>query len=465
VKRRAGWLIGVLVLVAAATIGVLLLLQNIQTRKREGEQHYFKIESLDESVVDPGKWGRNFPRQYDTYRRTVDQARTRYGGSEAFSKLQEDKRYVKLFAGYAFSIDYREERGHAYMLSDQDTTERVKQRPQPGACLHCHASVTGAYREAGREAGVASEGGFEWPQVMKGFELLCAKPWKEAREHVDHPVSCIDCHDPESMQLRVTRPGFLNGIRALAESNEPAPHLESITRWRGGARKKPYDPNEEATRQEMRSFVCGQCHVEYYFRGEGKTLTYPWYKGLVLERVEEYYDEQKFTDWKHAESGAPMLKAQHPEFELWNQGIHARSKVACADCHMPYLREGAVKISSHHVRSPLLDVSKACQTCHRQDDDDLIERVQAIQNRTHDLMDRAKDAVIALVDDIAAAANAGVAPEILEKARRHHRAAHFRLDFVNAENSMGFHAPQESARILGLAIDEARKGQILLPRR
>ena len=129
--------------------------------------------------------------------------------------------------------------------------------------------------------------------------------------------------------------------------------------------KRPYDPNIDATRQEMRSFVCGQCHVEYYFKGEGKVVTFPWPNGLKVEQIESYYDASGFKDWVHAETGAPVLKAQHPEFETWNQGVHARSGVACADCHMPYKREGAVKVSDHQVRSPRDNINRACQTCHR----------------------------------------------------------------------------------------------------
>src|SRR5262249_59971463 len=162
-----------------------------------------------------------------------------------------------------------------------------------------------------------------------------------------------------------------------------------IERWRQGKREKNYDPNELATRQEMRSFVCGQCHVEYYFKGEGKLVTYPWHKGLKVEQIESYYDELQFKDWAHAETGTPILKAQHPEFELWNQGIHARTGVACADCHMPYMRVGALKISDHHVRSPLLNINNACQTCHKWPESELLARAEAIQQRTVALRHRA----------------------------------------------------------------------------
>lgn len=467
VRLSAAYLFTVLA-VAAATVGVMALWRNIMERKAEARQHVFKIVELDERTVDPAEWGKNYPRQYDSYRRTVDTERTRHGGSEAFQKLDADPRWRVLFQGYAFAADYREERGHAYMLSDQEETLRVTQFKQPGACLHCHASILPAYREMGRKAGVADDRPQE--QVMRGFDLVCAMPYAEARKLSDaqgrplilHPVACIDCHDPSSMQLRVTRPGLLNGVNALAQAETPLPHLPSIMRWRSGKRVRPYDVNTDASRQEMRALVCAQCHVEYYFKGPEKRVTYPWHKGIRMEEIESYYDGTGHTDWKHAVSGANTLKAQHPEFELWGQGVHARSGVACADCHMPYMREGAVKVSSHHVRSPLLNAARACQTCHKQTEAELVARVEDIQNRTASLMNRAEEATVALIRELAAAQKKGAAEAVLEKPRGLHRQAQWRLDFVAAENSMGFHAPQETARILAEAIDLAHAGRIAL---
>ncbi len=441
---------------------------NISERKQEARQSYLKLVELSEDSIDPAEWGKNFPRQYDGYKRTAENTSRRHGGSEAISKLEEDPRLKRIFAGYPFSVDYRERRGHAFMLEDQDNTERVKQFKQPGACLHCHASIIPAYRK---------EGGGD---VMKGFEKVCSMPLKDARQLVAHPVSCIDCHDPESMQLRVTRPGFVNGIKELArhvagelakegakkaeERDPPLPHLTSVhqwaRRWNKGDRSQEYDVNALATRQEMRSFVCGQCHVEYYFKGDKKVVTYPWHKGLRVEQIEGYYDEQQFTDYAHGETGAPILKAQHPEFELWNQGVHARSGVSCADCHMPYLREGAVKISDHQVRSPLLNVARACQTCHRYPEEEIKARANAIQARNKALMDRAEDALLDLLDALKAAKQGSVNAQAVKEAQALQRKAQWRVDFINAENSMGFHAPQEASRILGEAIDFARQGQI-----
>lgn len=461
----ATWVyIVLLVATAAASFLILMLYQNIVARKAEATKDVFRVVEVSDQTEDPAIWGKNYPRQYDSYKRTVDTERTTHGGSEAFQHLDKDPVWRRLFAGYAFGVDYREERGHAYMLVDQRETERVKQFKQPGACLQCHASTLNAYINEGIKAGIPA-GKEHWEeQIQKGFEVVCKMPYSEATKLVEHPVSCIDCHDAENMNLRVNRPGFLNGIRALANSDCPTPHLPSIERWRKEGRQGRYEPNKDATRQELRSMVCAQCHVEYYFKGEGKLVTYPWDKGLKVEQMEAYYDEVKHTDFKNKESGAAILKAQHPEFEMWSQGIHARSGVACADCHMPYVREGAIKVSNHHVRSPLLNVAQACQTCHRVSEQEIKARALLVQDRNAALLTRGEQAVVGLLDAITLALKSGATDAQLQAARDLHRKAQWRLDFVSAENSMGFHAPQEAARILAEAIDYARQGELAVAR-
>jgi nitrite reductase (cytochrome c-552) len=434
---------------ALAAASITALLVNIFERKQEARNPFFRVVELTDDTEDPETWGKNFPLQYDGYRRTVDQVRTRYGGSEATprtptgadprsvvaqSRLEEDPRLKTMWAGYAFATDFREERGHAFMLDDQTFTERQHVTKQPGTCMHCHASVYGPYKKLGNG------------NLIAGFERMNQMPYAEARKLVSHPVTCIDCHDSRSMQLRVTRPGFIEGIRAL-KATQGTPD---------------YDVNTMATRQEMRAFVCGQCHVEYYFKGPEKRLTYPWEKGLKADEILAYYQANGFRDWVHAESSAPVLKAQHPEFEMWNQGIHARSGVTCADCHMPYQREGSLKISDHHVRSPLLNINRACQTCHRWSEDELRDRVHSIQDRTFQVRNLAMDALVGLIADIKTAQTNGKSPEQLASARDEQRQAQFLLDFIEAENSMGFHAPQEAMRVLALSLDHARRGQLAL---
>jgi len=438
-----------LVLGAVLVAGLTALLVNVFERKQEALNPFYRVVAIDDSTEDPALWGKNFPLQYDDYLRTVDQVRTRFGGSEAVpraptasdprsvvsqSRLQEDPRLVTMWSGYAFSKDFREERGHAYMLDDQTFTERQQVAKQPGTCLHCHGSMYVPYMQAGNG------------DLIKGFEAINPLPYAEARAKVKHPVACIDCHDPGTMALRVTRPGFLEGIRAAKAAQGVA----------------GYDPNTMATRQEMRSYVCGQCHVEYYFKGPEKRLTYPWQNGLKIEDMWAYYEETGHKDWTHALTGAPALKVQHPEFELWNQGIHARSGVACADCHMPYKRVGAMKVSDHHVQSPLLNVNRACQTCHRWSEDELRDRAEDIQQRTFDLRGVALDALMDLIGELQAAKDSGRPDDELAAARQWQRKAQFYADFIEAENSMGFHAPQEAARILAESIDASRRGQMAL---
>jgi nitrite reductase (cytochrome c-552) len=444
-RRRRIFYVIVGAAVLATIVGVALLM-NIFERKQEARNPFYRVVELTDDTEDPAAWGKNFPLQYDDYKRTVDQVRTRFGGSEALprtptqadprsvlsqSRIEEDPRLRVMWAGYAFAKDFREERGHAYMLDDQIFTERQQVVPQPGTCIQCHASVYVPYKKAGNG------------DLIKGFEKVNQLPYFEARKLVSHPVACIDCHDSSTMQLRVTRPGFIEGMRAL-KASQGLQH---------------YDVNTQATRQEMRAYVCGQCHVEYYFKGPEKRLVYPWAKGLKIEEIQAYYDEAQFKDWTHADTGAPALKAQHPEFEMWNQGIHARSGVTCADCHMPYKREGAAKISDHHVRSPVLNINRACQTCHKWPEEELKARVETIQARTHKLRNVAMDALMDLIKDLKAAQGAGKPASALVTAQDFQRKAQFYLDFVEAENSTGFHAPQEAARILGESIDFSRKGQ------
>jgi nitrite reductase (cytochrome c-552) len=437
------------VLAAIAAVAATGLLVNIFEHRQEAKNPFYKTVELSDKIDDPATWGKNFPMQYNLYLRTRQEAATKFGGDEAQarpatgddprptiarSNLEKDPRLKAMWAGYAFSADYRERRGHEYMLTDQMYTGRQKFAKQPGTCLNCHASLYKAYLEHGNG------------DITAGFEKINKLPYAEAVKLVKHPVACIDCHEPNTMQLRISRPAFIEGIRALKASQGVA----------------DYDVNKTANVQELRTYVCAQCHVEYYFKPPDKRLTYPWSKGVEVEKIVQFYDDEKFKDWVHGDTGAPMLKAQPPEFEMWSQGIHARSNVACADCHMPYRREGGLKISDHHVRSPLLNINRACQQCHHWDEKEIKARVEEIQNRFFTERNVTMDALMDLIRDISAAKTNGASDAELEAARGFQRKASFYLDFAMSENSMGFHAPQESTRVLAEAINFCRLGQLSL---
>ncbi|QDU56132.1 ammonia-forming cytochrome c nitrite reductase subunit c552 [Aeoliella mucimassa] len=497
---------------AIGTALVAWVLITMFTHKQEARVPYVQVVELNEISVDPEPWGLNWPHHFDGWKATAGDKF--YGGSSAMpqSKLEKQPWLKRLYAGYAFSIDYRQARGHAYMLYDQGVTERVTKKPQAGACLHCHGSTTVLYRKVGLEAlgedssDEALAADFNMEAVQKGFEEVSTKTYEEVlamlKQAPDgtpdenepvfppapvggfegefagqpvpedhpmvgeaHPVTCIDCHNPKTMAIRVTRPGFVNGIRALAEGEAPAPHLPSIAKWRNGDRNEPYDPNAHASRQEMRSFVCAQCHVEYYCANK-KTLTFPWKNGLRMEDEERTWEEttfpdgSDFVDYIHGETGAVTYKVQHPEFELWSQGIHARSGVSCADCHMPYQRVGAAKLSSHNVQSPLKTINSSCQNCHHQSETELVDRIETIQSRNQALLERAGEAMTEMIDAILEAKAAGADDEALKDVFVLQRKAMWRLDYISSENSRGFHADQEAARILGESIDYSRQAQV-----
>ncbi len=403
----------------AVTIAILALLFNIQARKEEAFQYPLNVVEIAEGEINPEVWGRNFPMEYDSFVKTeIDYGSTEYGGSTPYSKLEKVPAMKRIWAGYSFAVDHNEERGHYYALIDQLNTQRTKIVDQPGACANCHAAEVPALIE---EMG--------WPAFNH-------TPYNELKSSLKTGSSCADCHDPVTMDLRVTRPAFKNAMEA-----------------------RGIDLNK-ATRQEMRTYVCAQCHVEYYFKGEDKLLTFPWTKGLSIDNIDEYYDEINFSDWTHKETGAPMLKMQHSEFEMWSSSIHARSGVSCADCHMPYIREGSVKVSDHWVRSPLTNVNHSCQTCHQWDEEELKGRILEIQHKTASLLRSSEEAIVDAIDAIVGARADGASDEDLAEALKLQRKASMRWDFVSSENSTGFHSPQEAARILGDSMNLARQAQI-----
>jgi len=412
--------LAILVVTAVATAVVAGLLMNIAQHKSESQEYPLKVVQIGENELDPAVWGQNFPHQYDSFVKTKeDYGETPYGGSTVYSKLERYPAMKRIWAGYAFSIDHNEERGHHYAQIDQANTERVKVVNQPGACANCHAAET--------------------PQLIEkmGWETFNRTPYNDLVGELHLGSSCADCHDPDTMALRITRPGFANAMAARGID---------LT---------------QATRQEMRSYVCAQCHVEYYFKGDDKVLTFPWTEGLSIDNISTYYENIDFKDWTHKETGAPMIKIQHPEFEMWSTGIHGRSGVACADCHMPYTRQGSVKVSDHWLRSPLVNLSQACQNCHNISEDELRNRILTIQSSTAELLRRSEEALVDAIDAIVAAREAGATDEQLAEALKLHRESSLRWDFVSSENSTGFHSPQESARVLATAIDMARQAQML----
>lgn len=377
-----------------------------------------RVVEIKEFEVDPEVWGKNFPREYDTYQRNKEMKKgdSKYGGSEPFDKLKQDPKLVKLFAGMAFSKEYKEDRGHTWTIEDVTKTQRKK---PSASCMTCKS------------------GNVVELLAKMGPDAFYATPFEEIVKKVKYTIACIDCHDPKTMDLKLTRPALINALKRTGK-----------------------DP-DKLTRQEMRTLVCAQCHVEYYLKPKTNELIFPWDKGMSIDQIEAYYDEVKFKDWTHPNSGADLIKIQHPEYELFMGSIHQQAGLACPDCHMPYLREGGAKFSSHYVASPLNYIHQGCTSCHREDAKFLKERVFYIQDRTANLLDKAAKAIISAIDAIEAASKTpGVNEKALDESRKLHRKAQIRWDWIAAENSTGFHNSPEAMRVLGDSIDLARQAEL-----
>ena len=415
-KSPTSWiLIGIIVVLAAVLVGVLVFVRN-QPPQVRGVPALAAVAALE---PDSEKWGVNFPNQYSTLLLTKDNnIRTTYGGSDQFSQLENDPRQVILFAGYPFSKDYNEDRGHLNSLEDVRATQRLNEKT-PGTCYSCKSSDN---PRLWQEMGMA-----EFDKTL----------FSELGQHIDNPIGCANCHDAETMKLMVTNPALDEALKAQGKD------------W------------TTFTRQEMRTVVCANCHVEYYFAGDGKYLTFPWVNGTNIDQIDAYYDGNGFKDWEYPETGTPMIKMQHPEYEMYTaDSTHYKAGVACADCHMPYTRDGAAKFSTHDVKSPLLNAETACGACHT-DVGYVTGRVATIQKLVADTKSATEDALVAAIDALkVAAADPKADPTLLNEARTLHRKAQLRWDFVSAENSMGFHNPEEALRILAAATDLARQAQL-----
>ncbi len=414
-------LAGIVIILAVALVGVLAYVKN-QPAEVRAVQPLVEIEPME---PDSTLWAVNFPNQYDTLMKTkTNNEDTVYGGSSQFSWLERDPRQVILFAGYPFSKDYNDDRGHINMLEDVRATKRLNlddsdPKHTPATCYSCKSSDNPGL----------------WDRM--GMEAYDKMTFNEMTPNINNTIGCANCHEAETMRLIVTNPALKEALERQGKD------------W------------TTFTRQEMRTVVCANCHVEYYFKGDGKYLTFPWDNGTTVDEIISYYEEIGFKDWEYPETGTPMLKAQHPEYEFFTAGsTHYNAGVSCADCHMPYTSDGATKYSSHDVHSPLLNPEESCGQCHA-DTNYVIERVHLIQEQVASTKITTEDAIVDAINAIKAAVAAGNADAaLLDQARKLHREAQYMWDIVSAENSTGFHNPEYALKTLAEATNRARQAQM-----
>ncbi len=435
-KPRKGWINWALFFATLVIVFLLgLLASSIIQRKSESEYVYKPKVKIRELEPRNSVWGENFPREYQSYLQTKDTTfRSKYNGSAVIDELANDPRLVVLWAGYAFSKDYYQSRGHYYAIGDIRSTLRTgapkgpDDGPQPNTCWSCKSP--------------------DVPRLMKekGIAGFYKGKWASLGDQVVNYIGCSDCHDPVTMDLRITHPALVDAFKAMGKD---------LTK---------------ATHQEMRSLVCAQCHVEYYFdkhrqdAPEVAYLTFPWKYGTSVESALKYYDEIKFADFTQQLSRTPVLKAQHPDYEIYLTGIHAQRGVACADCHMPYIKEGGQKFTSHRIVSPLANIDVTCQVCHRESEKTLMENVYERQDKIKEIRDLAEVELVKAHLEAKAAWEAGVKENEMNAILDHIRNAQWYWDYAAASHGASFHSPVEVSRIIGLSINESNQARVMLAR-
>lgn len=373
-------------------------------------------------------FGKNYPREYQTW---IDTAATglpnSFNGKIAADVLEQRPEMVILWAGYSFAKDYRTPRGHMYAVDDVVHSLRTGAPmsgadgpQQPASCWLCKSP--------------------DVPRMMEaiGVDSFYHNKWAALGDEIVNPIGCADCHEPKNMDLHISRPTLVEAFQRQGKDVD------------------------KAAPQEMRSLVCAQCHAEYYFEGEKKRPAYPWDKGLTVEAIEEYYDETGFTDYTHKLSRAPILKAQHPDYELFQIGIHGQRGVSCADCHMPYNEEGGVKYSDHHIQNPLVVVERTCQTCHRDSKETLRKNVYDRQQKADELRALLETELAKAHIEAKFAWDNGAAENEMKEVLLLIRQAQWRWDFAVASHGGSFHAPQETMRILGHGLNRAYQARMAI---
>ncbi len=430
-KPIVGWVLFFATIFLVFVIG--LLASSILERRAESVFVY--TPQVEHGQFEPRNevWGKNFPREYQSFLKTEDTTfRSKYNGSAAIDMLEEDPRLVVLWDGYAFSKAYKQSRGHFYAVKDVYATLRTGapvgevKSPVPNTCWTCKSPDVPRLMN---EVGIA--------EFYKGT-------WEEKGNQVVNAIGCADCHDAKTMNLHISRPALVEAFERMGKDITKASH------------------------QEMRSLVCAQCHVEYYFdkkKIDGvQYLTFPWDNGMTVDAMEEYYDNHEFSDWTHPLSKAKMLKAQHPCYEIHQLGIHAQRGVSCADCHMPYMSEGGQKFTDHHIQSPLNNVANSCQVCHREETERLVHDVYERQTKIIENRDKLEIILVRAHIEAKTAWDKGATEEQMKAILKDIRHAQWRWDFAAASHGASFHAPVEVSRIIASGINIAQESRLKLAR-
>jgi len=393
---------------------------------------------------DPAVWGEEYPEIYDTWLASADERpagksayKRGFDGGVMFDKLSEYPFMPLLFKGWGFGIDYKEPRGHHYMLIDQAEADpsRVK---AGGACLTCKSPYAEDLQAADKGKLFAST----------YDEAVAMVP----SEHRELGATCIDCHDNATLELETRRWTVQSALTEIG-----------------------VDPADLSTQQQS-LMVCGQCHCTYSVMKDGDTsvdVDFPWegakWGAITVEGIVANLESQPARlEWKQQVTGMKVGFIRHPDVEFFTAGSpHMNVGLACDDCHMADVKINRTTVSDHNVMSPLKRDGAACKRCHPWSTEKIKATVLEIQDANLvRLIDAGyRTATVAKLIETTNASLETSAADIkpaFDEAAGHYRQALYRVIYMGAENSVGFHNPAESARILADASKAADTAEALL---
>jgi formate-dependent nitrite reductase cytochrome c552 subunit len=427
--------------------------------------------------------------QYESFYKVNHEAAARKekGSPTGRSPLQD-----KLLAGHGFTFEHNEPRGHAFMVTDQFIVDRFQ-----GGRYQYKEGWKG-YDKPGRTWDVLLDKGEKTrlPETAMAGNPTCIQcktsdhvlNWKflgdkdtkakwdrtsnvnDVAKETNNPVGCIHCHDPHGTQPRVVRDALIHAV-----GKDPGANIFA----KGG--------KTDLKEVDFRGFrkigvmsktdsrmMCAQCHVEYNCNtgkqwSDGGDVKYSDQRTnhMPLKNGKDllaHYKKLDFYDFKHAITGARLIKLQHPEAETFAGSVHDKAGIQCHQCHMPKQKGKNGKIfSGHGVIRPKNHIKEACLGCHpKATVEEKLYQIETIQNYTKGKMRKAEYWIGRLIDTYSAAKLAGVAEETLAKAREKHEEAHVQWEFWTAENSDGFHNPDLARETLTGAIKAGKEGVKLL---
>ncbi|MFB3886072.1 MAG: ammonia-forming cytochrome c nitrite reductase subunit c552 [Thermodesulfobacteriota bacterium] len=454
--------------------------------------------NLPETNLELSLCGRCHPFQYETFVSVNLKSRAKV---EKATTTSRSPTFDLLMMPHGFTREHDEPRSHIFMLTDHLLVDRAyggiyqlkswKEITKPG-------KVWDLLVDTGKELPQTAKAGntvcltckttdtiLKWPYMGDPHPATDLKRGGNpaaiymVKKYLKNPMGCIHCHDPHGAKPRVVRDALIEAVVSRKEGTYPYNKEKSkkvtMTKIEFERDGKPFRAIGILNKPDS-NVLCAQCHVEYncnqgfdpktgVFIGmdDRRTNYFPWVNVFGIQRR---YAELGFKDFYHATTGAPLTKLQHPETETFWGSKHERGGVECKDCHMPKVKDKKGKLATYHgQRSARYMLKDTCGRCHAYWSQEEAEyQVDAIQNYVRGKMRKAEFWLGRLIETYTRARDMGVRDDILREVWPLHDKAHILWEWWTAENSDGFHNPEQARESLAQSINTSQEAIRILER-